>query len=123
MKNDAQDFAHRLYGRVPANYRAYDAEQGYPLQALLQVVGEQAANLRHDLDDLWDNFFSETCQDWVAPYIAALIGVNLLDNPITLRSNRLKVRDAIYLRRSKGAPAMLHKLAVDVSGWAVDFAE
>jgi hypothetical protein len=122
MRNDAQDFAQRLYAHVPANYRAYDAEQGYPLQALLAVVGEQAANLRQDLDDLWDNFFIETCEDWVVPYIGALIGANLLANPIT-RSNRLEVRDAIIRRRSKGTPAMLQALAAEVSGWAVDFAE
>jgi hypothetical protein len=122
MKNDAQDFAQRLYSRVPAHYRAYDAEQGLPLLALLSVVGQQASVLRQDLDALWDNFFIETCSDWAVSYIGALIGANLLANPVT-RSNRLEVRDTIAWRRSKGTPAMLEALAGEVSGWSADFAE
>ncbi|HVN06242.1 MAG TPA: hypothetical protein VMT86_17590 [Bryobacteraceae bacterium] len=122
MRNDAQDFAQRLYSHVPANYRAYDDEQGLPLLALLQVIAQQTANLRQDLDDLWDNFFIETCEDWAVPYIGQLIGANLLANPVT-SSNRLQVRDTIHWRRSKGTPAMLQSLAAEVSGWAMDFAE
>ncbi|HEY0786346.1 MAG TPA: hypothetical protein VGD62_10775, partial [Acidobacteriaceae bacterium] len=122
MKNDAQDFAQRLYSRVPAHYRVYDAEQGLPLLALLTVVGRQAANLRQDLDTLWDNFFVETCEDWAVPYIGALLGANLLANGVT-RGNRLQVRDTIAWRRSKGTPAMLQALATEVSGWPADFTE
>ena len=40
-KNDANDYADRLYARVPAHYRAYDEEQGRPLYALLCLVGAQ----------------------------------------------------------------------------------
>jgi hypothetical protein len=121
-RNDAQDFAQRLYARVPAHYRVYDADQGLPLLALLTIVGEQAANLRQDLDALWDNFFIETCQDWAVPYIAELVGTNLLANPVG-RSNRLEVRDTVLWRRSKGTPAMLRALAGQTSGWPTDFAE
>src|SRR6202044_3569437 len=77
-RNDAQDFAQRLYARIPAHYRAYDVERGLPLLALVTVVAEQAANLRQDLDSLWDDFFIETCADWAVPYIGALVGTNLL---------------------------------------------
>lgn len=122
IRNDAEDFAQRLYARVPSNYRVYDAEQGLPLLALLRVVGEQAANLRQDLDALWDNFFIETCQDWAVPYIGALVGTNLLANPIG-RGNRLEVRDTVVWRRSKGTPAMLRALANEISGWPTDFTE
>jgi hypothetical protein len=121
-RNDAQDFANRLYARVPANYRAYDRDQGEPLLALLQVIGEQAANLRQDLDALWDNFFIETCQDWVVPYIGALAGANLLANPVG-RSNRLEVRDTVRWRRNKGTPAMLQTLAGEITGWPCELAE
>ena len=51
-RNDAQDFAQRLYLRIPAHYWAYDAERGLPLLALVTVVAEQVANLRQDLDSL-----------------------------------------------------------------------
>lgn len=121
-RNDANDYAQRLYARVPAYYRVLDEEQGLPLYALLQVVGEQVANLRGDLDALWDNFFIETCADWVVPYLAGLTGTNLLANPVG-QSNRLDVRNTVLWRRSKGTPAMLRALAQGISGWPTDFAE
>ena len=121
-RNDAADFAQRLYNRVPATYRVYDADQGQPLFALLRVIAEQVADVRQDLDTLWDNFFIETCQDWAVPYIAALVGTNLLANPVG-RDNRLEVRDTVIWRRSKGTPAMLAALASEISGWPTDFAE
>ncbi len=121
-RNDALDFAQRLYARLPSNYRVYDAEQGQPLFALLRVVGEQAANLRQDLDALWDNFFIETCDDWVVPYIGALAGTNLLQQPVG-QSNRLDVWNTVMWRRSKGTPQMLEALAQSISGWPSDLAE
>ena len=121
-RNDAEDFAQRLYARIPQNYRVYDQEQGQPLLALIEVIGEQVANLRQNLDDLWDDFFIETCEDWVVPYIGALVGTNLLSNPVG-RSNRLEVRDTVLWRRSKGTVAMLAALANEISGWSADIAE
>src|SRR5262245_35422606 len=111
-RNDAVDFTRRLYSRVPAHYRAYDveSEQDYALLALLRVVAEQVANLRQDLDALWDNFFIETCDDWVVPYLGALVGTNLLAQPVE-QSNRLEVYNTVVWRRSKGTPAMLRALA------------
>jgi len=122
--NDAVDFAKRLYARVPAHYRAYDAdpEQGFALLALLRVVAEQAANVRQDLDALWDNFFIETCDDWAVPYIGALVGANLLAQPVA-QSNRLEVYNTVLWRRSKGTPAMLRSLAQAISGWPTDLGE
>jgi hypothetical protein len=121
-RNDAKDYAQRLYARVPAYYRVLDEEQGMPLYALLAVVGEQVANLRADLDALWDDFFIETCEDWVVPYLATLTGTNLLANPVG-QSNRLDVRNTVMWRRSKGTPAMLRALAQAISGWPTDLAE
>lgn len=121
-RNDAKDYAQRLYARVPAYYRVLDEEQGMPLYALLTVVGEQVANVRADLDALWDNFFIETCEDWVVPYLATLTGTNLLANPVG-QSNRLDVRNTVMWRRSKGTPAMLRALAQAISGWPTDLAE
>jgi hypothetical protein len=121
-RNDAKDYAERLYARVPAYYRVLDEEQGLPLYALLATVGEQVANLRADLDALWDDFFIETCEDWVVPYIAALTGTHLLVNPVG-QSNRLDVRNTVMWRRSKGTPAMLRALGQAISGWPTDLAE
>jgi len=121
-RNDAEDFAQRLYARVPGHYRVYDVEQGQPLLALLRVIGGQVANLRQDLDALWDNFFIETCDDWAVPYIGALVGTNLLPQPVG-QSNRLNVWNTVIWRRSKGTPGMLARLAQAISEWPSDLAE
>lgn len=121
-RNQAEDFAQRLYFRIPGHYRVYDAERGQPLLALLRVVGAQMANVRQDLDYLWDNFFIETCDDWVVPYIGALVGANLLQQPVG-QSNRLDVWNTVIWRRSKGTPQMLQALSNAISGWPADLAE
>lgn len=121
-RNDARDFAARLYARVPEHYRAYDAERGLPLLALLTTVAAQAANLRQDLDSLWDDFFIETCADWVVPYIGALVGANLLQTPVG-QSNRLDVWNTVLWRRGKGSPAMLSSLGNAITGWPGDLTE
>ncbi len=115
-RNDPADMAARLYARVPGNYRVYDAEQGYPLLALLTVIGREVSALRVDLDDLWDDFFIETCADPIVPYLGALVGTKLLDQPIG-QSNRLEVWNTVAWRRSKGTPQMLGELAGAISGW------
>jgi hypothetical protein len=120
---DAEGFAQRLYARIPGNYRAYDAQRGQPLLALLRVVGEQVANVRQDLDTLWDNFFIETCDDWVVPYLGALVGTNLLPQPVDQRSNRLDVANTVPWRRSKGTPQTLAAVSQAISGWSADVAE
>ena len=121
-RNDTEDFAQRLYARVPAHYRVYDAERGQPLLALLRVVGEQVANIRQDLDALWDNFFIETCDDWVVPYIGALLGTNLLAREVG-QSNRLDVWNTVVWRRSKGTPRMLDALSDAIGEWPTDLVE
>jgi hypothetical protein len=120
--NDSDDYARRLYALLPGHYRAYDQEQGGPLRALMQVIGAQAANVRADIDSLWDNFFIETCDDWVVPYLGALVGTNLLASPVG-RSNRLDVRDTTRWRRLKGTPALLREVAGAIGGWPAGMAE
>jgi hypothetical protein len=64
----------RLYNFVPVVYRLRDADQGYPLRASLRVVGQQLSVIEDDIAGLYENWFIETCQDWVVPYIGALVG-------------------------------------------------
>ena len=64
----------RLYELLPVFYRMRDVERGEPLRALLQVIAEQVNVVEDDIAQLYDNWFIETCQDWVVPYIADLIG-------------------------------------------------
>ena len=64
----------RLYNLLPAVYRMNDSAQGYPLRALLAVVAEQVNIVEADITQLYENWFIETCQGWVIPYIGSLIG-------------------------------------------------
>jgi hypothetical protein len=138
MRNDQDDFAQRLYSRLPELYRTrdlaiarqrvppstddVDALNGAPLFSLVRAIAGQVAALRQDMDDLWDNFFIETCDDWVVPYLGSLVGTRLLANPVG-QSNRLDVRNTVFWRRSKGTPAMLAALAAATSGWGADVSE
>jgi hypothetical protein len=128
----------RLYELLPAIYRMRDHEQGEPLRALLQVVAEQVDVVEEDIEQLYENWFIETCEDWVVPYIGDLVGhepVHEAGEPgevITpqgrLRNKilipRREVANTLHYRRRKGTLALLELLANDVAGWparAVEF--
>src|ERR1022692_1790249 len=80
--------ADRLYNLLPAVYRMGDAAQGYPLRALLNVVAEQVNVVEADIEQLYENWFIETCQDWVVPYIGALIGYTPVEDAAQLARRR-----------------------------------
>ena len=64
----------RLQDLLPYVYRKRDAEGGRAMEALLRIVGEQAGVLERDIAGLYDDWFIETCRDWVVPYIGELVG-------------------------------------------------
>jgi hypothetical protein len=128
----------RLYQLLPAIYRLRDAEQHYPLQALLRVIAEQVNVVEDDITQLYENWFIETAEDWAVPYIADLIGYRpVLDAGQAgdastregrelnrVRVPRREVANTIRYRRRKGTLALLELLANDVAGWparAVEF--
>jgi hypothetical protein len=114
----------RLYDLLPAVHRLTDHEEGRPLQVLLRAIGEQVEILDQHIDRMWDDFFIETCDEWVIPYIGDLVANNLLHD--TGARRRVDVARTIYYRRRKGTLPMLEELARDVTGWgahAVEFFE
>ncbi|MEA2560681.1 MAG: hypothetical protein QOH06_2185 [Acidobacteriota bacterium] len=135
-----------LYDLLPAVYRERDAELGKPLEALLRIVQGQADLVEADIRQLWENFFVETAEPWVVPYIGDLVGTTPLFDasrvqqpdtardlfpdllgpslrpPMALR-NRADVAKTIYFRRRKGTLPMLEELARDVTGWAAHAVE
>jgi len=117
--------AERLYALLPAVYRVRDAEQGYPLRALVGLVAHEFEALEEDVHQLHDDQFIETCAEWVAPYIGDLIGYRPLHGVVPgVASPRAEVANTIAYRRRKGTAAMLEQLARDVTGWparAVEF--
>ena len=110
--------ADKLYHLLPAIYRIRDVEQGSALRALCEVLAEDIAVLRENLDQLYDDQFIETCADWVAPYIGDLIGYRTLHGVTDrTRSARAEVANTIAYRRRKGTVTVLEQLARDVTGW------
>ena len=117
----------RLYSLLPAVYRVRDAQQGQPLHALVSLIARELAALEENIEQLYDDQFIETCEEWAAPYIGDLIGYRPLHGvtPV-VASPRAEVANTIGYRRRKGTAAMLEQLARDVTGWparAVEFFE
>lgn len=117
--------ADRLYELLPAIYRIKDAEQGEPLEALLAVIAEQVNLLEDHIGQTYDNWFIETCEEWLVPYIGDLLGVRPLHPvPSAGVSLRAYVANTLAYRRRKGTAPVLEQLARDVTNWstrAVEF--
>lgn len=108
----------RLYHRLPEIHRRRDREQGEPLRALLAVVESQLELLEDDVAALYENWFLETCQDWVVPYLADLLGIRALGKlPHAGAHPRVQVGRVFDYRRRKGTPVALERIARDVTGW------
>jgi hypothetical protein len=128
----------RLYNLLPAIYRVRDAERKQALQALLRVIAEQVNVVEDDIQQLYDDWFIETAEDWAVPYIADLIGYRPVSDAgqvgdVTTAEGRAlnrvliprrELANTIAYRRRKGTLALLELLANDVAGWparAVEF--
>lgn len=112
-----------LYDRLPEIYRIKDAEQNppYQLQAYLAVLDEVQAAIHDNIEALYHDFFIETCDDWVIPYIADLLGSSHLSgDPWTLRAD---VARTVRHRRRKGTLGAIESLTYALSGWAVHTVE
>lgn len=107
-----------VFELLPAIHRIRDAERGGPLEKLLSVVEEEWLRLVEDVDGLYDNWFVETCDEWVVPYVADLLGVQGLTSVGGgVAGRRALVANTIAYRRRKGTPAVLEQLARDATGW------
>ena len=116
-----------LYQLLPVIHRIRDHEQGGALKALLEVLAKQTGVVESDIAALHENWFIETCEEWVVPYIGDLIGVRGLHSIAGAGfSQRGRVANTLAYRRRKGTAAMLEQLAFDTTGWpahAVEFFE
>jgi hypothetical protein len=119
--------ADHLYRLIPAVYRSRDAQAGQgALRGLVEVLAREGRVVEDDIAQLYDDWFIETCDEWVVPYIAELLGVRGLRDlgegvPF---SRRALVANTVAYRRRKGTVAVLEQLAFDTTGWrakAVEF--
>ena len=122
------DDTNRLWELLPVVHRQRDLELGGPLRDLLGVIAEQVDAVEATADQLYENWFIETCDDWVVPYIGALVGYRPVQDPRRaggeadgLRNRflvpRSEVANTIRYRRRKGTLFVLQQLALDVAGW------
>ena len=124
--------AEKLLSLLPQLYRIRDAQQRPPgaagpgpLEALLGVIANEVGLVEADIEKLYDNWFIETCDEWVVPYIGDLVGARNL-HPVSAQtfSRRAWVANTLGYRRRKGTATMLEQLARDTTGWpahAVEF--
>lgn len=117
----------QLYALLPAVYRTRDAENGFPLMALIDVLSSQSSILEENIQQLYDDQFIETCSSWVIPYIGDLVGASpVYEIGAALQGRRAEVANTIGYRRRKGTLLALEQVAMDVSGLraaAVEFFE
>ncbi|HEB97435.1 MAG TPA: hypothetical protein ENI96_13515 [Sedimenticola thiotaurini] len=112
-----------LYQRLPEIYRIRDAEQrpAGQLQAWLDLMEQVMGGLRDNVEALYHDLFIDTCDDWVIPYLADLLGTShLAGDPWTLRAD---VARTIFHRRRKGTLAVIESLGYGLTGWAVHAVE
>lgn len=105
---------------LPQHLRNRDAAESRALEALMGLLGEELAKVERDIDQLYDNWFIESCEPWVIPYIGALIGARPMrpfgGNEVGLRSY---IANTLGYRQAKGTAAALEQIARDVTGWPV----
>ena len=90
--------------------------------AILQDVQD---SIDRDVSGLYENWFIETCAEWVVPYIGDLLGARpLYAAGQGTFSARAYVAHTLAYRQRKGTVVVLEQLARDVTGWpacAVEF--
>ncbi len=110
-----------LYELMPIVHRRRDIERGgNALRALLGVAQRAFELLEDDIGGLYDNWFVETCEPWVLPYLAELLAIppELTGEQPAADLRRL-VANVVDYRRRKGTPGALAEIASDVTGWTV----
>ncbi len=129
----AEQRFYNLYKRLPEIYRIKDEElpknylyadqpvEALQLKSFLAPVEELFGAIDENIESLYHDFFIETCDDWVIPYIADLLGTTHLTGDVwTLRAD---VADTIALRRRKGTLGAIELLTFILTKWGVHCAE
>ncbi len=111
-------YAEKLWEWLPEIYRDLDGEpegtaQG-TLRALVELIADQAAIIRRDIDRLWDDQQIALADDWAVPYIGDLLGT-LPVSEQNRRGQRVSVARTIFYRRRAGTLPVLEALIRDIA--------
>jgi hypothetical protein len=112
-----------MFTRLPEIYRIRDTEQDPPgqLEAYVGLIDRVQTALHDDIAALYLDHFIETCNPWVIPYIADLVGTShLAGDPHDLRAD---VARTVRNRRRKGTLGAIESVVFALSGWAVHAVE
>jgi len=108
----------RLYNLLPVVYRMRDDREGQSLRALFGILEQELTDIEQDVQGLYNNWFIETCDEWVVPYIGDLLKVPALHTGgIGTFSLRAYIANVLAYRRRKGTSSVLEQMANDVTGW------
>lgn len=118
----------RLYQLLPAIYRIRDELEGdRALQAIMAMIEAELGIVETDISNLYENWFIETCDPWVVPYLGDLLAVQDLDvdQPLTYgqQERRAYVANTLAYRQRKGTTPVLEQLARDITGWGARMVE
>ena len=106
-----------VYRLLPELYRRRDRANGLQLEALTAALEEARSVVERDIAGLYRNWFVETCDPAMLPYLADLVGAG--DLPEGLANPRALVADAIALARRKGTYPATERLLACSTGWPV----
>jgi hypothetical protein len=123
--NFAIYFADKLWKLLPAVYRVEDTDKfdaNGPLREMTLRIGATAAEIRRNIDRLWEDQSIETCDDWVIPYLADLLDTRLVYG-LDASGQRLDVANTIDYRRRKGTLGVIEQVANDITQWDVKAVE
>ena len=111
----------RLLDLLPVHHVARDTlpdGSPGPLAALLTAIARELEVLEDDVARLYDGWFVETCEEWLVPYLAELVGLAEVPPDLgTTVSRRALVANTVAYRRRKGTLAAIEQVARDVTGW------
>lgn len=109
-------YAEKLWYWIPEFYRELDGKPPNPgvLRAMVEIVAQQAAVVRRDVDRVWDDQAIELCDQWAISYLGELVGALPLSG-FNARGNRVAAAKAVYYQRRKGTPGVMQELIRDIA--------
>ena len=109
-----------LLKNLPSHFHTEDARHGRVLEALMKLLGEELQLVERNVDQMYDNFFVETAEPWILPYLAELVAASpMRDIGAGSAGLRAYVANVIQLRQVKGTAAAIEQVASEVTGWPI----
>ncbi|MDR2207714.1 MAG: hypothetical protein LBE22_01900 [Azoarcus sp.] len=110
-------FGRALYEALPEVYRTRDATregEGH-LALYLDSCGKLLDTIYNSLDQRYKDCFPETCQEWLLPYFAQLVGTTTLSPHI--EGKRREIMHAVAWRQGKGSLTTARDIAEKIGSF------